>query len=386
MPGHAVSRTKRAVSPLELLYDVIFIFAVSQLAHHLLEHLTWRGAAETGVLLVSVIGTWAFTSFGATLLDIDRPRTRLMVVVAMGLGLFMNAAISRAFGGGPWAFVVPMLLILLVVPAIGALLSPGPEMRRHYQRVLVWHAVATPLWIAGALAAPGPRLAWWGAAALIDLLGTLLAHPLPGRVFHSASVVFDAGHMLERLRLFLIIMLGETILTVGPAVADAPVDVPTVAGTTGVFVALVCLWGSYFGGGEDVIARHLATTRDPLRSVRLAINTTYATLTGLVLFAVGSELVIAHPLGHGSTPVALLLFGGTLLYLGAQAWYYRATIGRAWRERAVLCLVFALAGLAAPLLPPLAALALLNALLIPTAFTLARTHRRTATILTATRP
>ncbi|MFA3878596.1 low temperature requirement protein A [Streptomyces sp. MMCC 100] len=149
------------VSPLELFFDLVFVFAVSQLSHHLVDHLTWRGGAETAVLLVAVCGTWAFTSFVATLLDTDRPRTRLTVVVVMGLGLFMNAAVSRAFTTAAWLFVVPLLLIVLGVQALTA---PTAALRRHYRRGLVWTAASTPLWLAGAAATPDSRLSWWAGA------------------------------------------------------------------------------------------------------------------------------------------------------------------------------------------------------------------------------
>ncbi|MFC9735760.1 low temperature requirement protein A [Streptomyces roseolus] len=375
---------RRQVSPLELFFDLVFVFAVSQLAHHLVEHLTWRGAAETGVLLIAVFGTWAFTSFEATLLDIDRPRTRFTVITVMGLGLFMNAAISRAFAGNAWMFVVPLLIIMVGVQALAAFTGPSPAFRRHYQRGLVWTAGSAPLWVVGATQSPEPRLWWWGAAALIDVTGTWLAHPLPGRVFRSAHVAFDAEHMLERLRLFLILILGETVLTIGRTLAGVPLDVPTFLAFVGVFTALVSLWAVYFGGGEDVVAVHVTHTTDPIRAVRYGINTTYCALAALVAVAVASEQLIAHPRDEGSVSLALTLFGGTVLYLASQAWYYRVTTRRAWAERLVACGACVLAALACPWLPSLVSLALLDAILVVTAVVLSGVHRRLATALTGT--
>ncbi|MEW5654228.1 low temperature requirement protein A [Streptomyces cinereoruber] len=372
---------RRQVSPLELFFDLVFVFAVSQLAHHLVEHLTWRGAAETAVLLVAVFGTWAFTSFEATLLDIARPRTRFTVLAVMGLGLFMNAAISRAFAGSAWLFVVPLLLIMIGVQTLAALGAPTQDMRRHYQRGLVWTATSAPLWVAGAAQPPEPRLWWWAAAALIDLAGTWLAHPLPGRVLRSAHLDFDAEHMLERLRLFLILMLGETVLTIGRTMTTVTVDVPTVLAFVGVFVALVSLWAVYFGGGEDVVAMHVARTSDPIRSVRWGINVTYCALAALVSVAVASELVISHPHDRGSAPLVLTLFGGPVLYLASQAWYYRATTRQAWVERLAACAACVPAAVAGFWLPSLVSLALLDLILVTTAVILSRVHRRLADVL-----
>ncbi|MFF8481042.1 low temperature requirement protein A [Streptomyces antibioticus] len=370
-------RPRRPVSPLELFYDLVFVFAVSQLSHHLLEHLTWRGAAETVVLLVAVFGTWAYTSYEATLLDVHRSVTRWMIVIVMGLGLFMNAAIAHAFDDRAWAFVVPLLLILFFAGAVTALAGRTDALREHFRRTLFWMAVSAPLWIVGAAADSGPRLWWWAAAALVDLTGTWLAHPLPGRTLSSQELAFDAEHMIERLRLFFIILLGETVLTAGRVMTDAPVDVPSVLAAAGVFTALVCLWAAYFGGGEDVFTT-VAITTDPVRSVRLGVNSAYVVLTALVALAVGSELVIAHPLGHGSPTLALLLFGGPALYLAATGWFFRATAHGAWTERLLACSACVLAGVAAVRLPPLASLALLDVILIVTAVVLARAHQNLA--------
>ncbi|SBV00132.1 Low temperature requirement protein LtrA [Streptomyces sp. Ncost-T6T-1] len=376
-------KLRRDVSPLELFYDLVFVLAAYQLSHHLLEHLTWRGAAETGVLLVAVFGTWAYTSYEATFLDVDRRVTRWMIVVAMGLGLFMNAAIPGAFGDRAWAFVIPLLAILFASGSVTALAGRTDLLREHYRRTLLWVSASAPLWIVGAAVGSGPRLWWWAAAALIDVTGTWLAHPLPGRTLSSRELAFDADHMLERLRLFFLILLGETVLTTGRAMSEAPVDAPNVLAATGGFIALVCLWAAYFGGGEDLITDSVAHSPDPVRSVRHGVNSTYLLLAALVAFAVGSERVIAHPTGHGSTTLALLLLGGPALYLATTAWFFGTTAGGAWKERLLATAVLACAAAAAVVIPPLASLALLDLVLVVTAAVLIRAHRRLAAERTA---
>ncbi|MFG3089764.1 low temperature requirement protein A [Streptomyces antibioticus] len=375
-------RPRRDVSPLELFYDLVFVLAVSQLSHHLLEHLTWRGAAETAVLLIAVFGSWAYTSMEATLLDVSRRVTRWMIVGVMGLGLFMNAAISHAFDDRAWAFVVPLLAILFGACTTTALAARGDPLREHFRRTLVWITASAALWITGAAVAPDARLWWWGAAALIDLTGAWLAHPLPGRSLSSQELEFDADHMIERLRLFFIILLGETVLTAGRTLADTPLTAAGIFATAGVFAALVAMWAVYFGGAENLITTTVAATgTDPMRTVRLGVNCAYLVLAALVAFAVGSELAIDHPIGHGSATIALLLFGGPLLYLAATAWYFHTTAHGAWAERLLGCAALVVAGITAIRLPPLASLALLDIILISTALVLTRTQRSLARTL-----
>ncbi|MFF4196112.1 low temperature requirement protein A [Nonomuraea sp. NPDC001831] len=372
---------RRAVSPLELFFDLVFVFAVGQLAEHLHAELSWRGAAETAVMLVAVLSTWVLTSFDATFLDIARSRTRGLVLVVMGLGLFMNAQVPHAFGDRPWAFAVPLVAILVLTGTTAAVSASVAVLRSHYHRVLVWAAVSIPLWLAGAAAEHGPRLLWWAAAAAVDLAGTWLRHPLPGRVFPSRYFVFDAEHMVERIRLFLILQLGETVLTIGSSISSAAVDAPTVAAAFGVFVALVCLWATYFLGGEEIVTRQIATTTDPMRSVHRAVNGTYGTLTGLVALAVGAGLAIGHTTGPGSVQLSLLLFGGPILYLVAQAWWYYVTTGRAWAARLLACGACAAAGLAAVRLPPLLSVLILDVILVVLVVVLTRVHRQVAETL-----
>jgi low temperature requirement protein LtrA len=107
--------------------------------------LTWRGAAETLIMLVAVCGVWAFTTFEVTLLDIERSATRAVTIAVMGLGLFMNARISHAFDDRPWLFVVPLLIALVGPGVYAAATAPAAHLRGHFVRVLVWVGISAPL-------------------------------------------------------------------------------------------------------------------------------------------------------------------------------------------------------------------------------------------------
>jgi low temperature requirement protein LtrA len=224
---HDSTERKYEVTPLELFFDLVFAFAVSQLSQHLLTHLSWRGAAETLVMLLAVFAAWFTTSWSATLVRADQSRTRWLMLTVMLLGLFMNASVTRAFTASGWAFAVPMLAIQLGRAVWTYVNSTGPILREHYPRTILWLIATTPLWIAGAAVNSEARLLWWALAAAIDEIGRWLAHPIPGRRLHSENVTFDAEHMLERCRLFLIIALGETVLTTGTAIAGASLTMMT---------------------------------------------------------------------------------------------------------------------------------------------------------------
>ena len=99
----------RTATPLELFFDLVFVFAVSRLSHHLLEHLSWRGVTETLVMLLAIFSVWAYTSWAAIMLAADQSRTTGMVLAVMLLGFFMNASVTSAFTTSGWAFILGAL-------------------------------------------------------------------------------------------------------------------------------------------------------------------------------------------------------------------------------------------------------------------------------------
>ncbi|WP_425428673.1 low temperature requirement protein A [Streptomyces yerevanensis] len=176
---------RREVTPLELFFDLVYVFAIGQLSHRLLVHPTWIGAAQALVLYLAVYAAWAYTTWAVTLVPAENPRTRRMLLAVMLTGLFMNAAIPRAFGDAGWVFVATFLLIHIGRTVWLLTVGLDPVNQEHFLRVLVWFVGAAPLWLIGAAVDGGARLTWWAAAILVELASTWAAHPLPGRRLDS---------------------------------------------------------------------------------------------------------------------------------------------------------------------------------------------------------
>jgi low temperature requirement protein LtrA len=320
------------VRRLELFFDLVYVFAVSQLSHHLLEHPTWPGAAETFVLYVAVFGIWVLTTWSAVVHDINRRPVQGMLLVVMLLGLFMNASIGSAFGGSAWIFVG-----LYLFTGLGRnrwLLSdnPRPFLRDHYQRLMVWLVVAAVPWILGA-AQDEYRLEWWLLAAGIDLAGLVTAHPLPGRKLRSENEQIPRSRLFERARLFFIIAIGETILTTGVAIA-AKIDDPVTPLTgTVAFAGSVAVFWAYFDVREAREYAALEAATDPTRLQVHAFNVTFISVGAMIIIAVGDEVVIARPLGNTTFTTVLLLYSGPIIYLIKQLWQSRYGYGRVVRSR-----------------------------------------------------
>lgn len=314
------------VTPQELFFDLVFAFAVSQLSHHLLSHLSWRGIVETLVMLRAVYGVWYATSWVATMIPTNQSRTRWMLLTVMLLGLFMNAAVTWAFTTSGWAFIIPLLLIQLGRTIWTIANETNPVFRDHFSRAFIWFIAISPLWVAGAAANPEIRLLWWVLAALIDQVGAWLAHPLPGRWLQTENVDFAGGHMLERCRLFLLIALGETILTTGAAITATSLTLMTVITGTAALAGTIALWSLAFGRGGHRIFRYVEGTRDPARTSHHAVSSLLVIVEGLIALAVANEQVIANPYEGISTILSVLLYGGPILFLFAVSWYLRAAL------------------------------------------------------------
>nr|WP_168516840.1 low temperature requirement protein A [Streptomyces sp. S1D4-11]QIZ01368.1 low temperature requirement protein A [Streptomyces sp. S1D4-11] len=262
-----------------------------------------------GKLYLAVYAAWAYTTWAVTLVPAEDPRTRRMRLAVMFVGLFMNAAIPRAFGDAGWVFVATFLLIHIGRTVWLLTVGLDPVNQEHFRRVLVWFVAPAPLWVTGAAADGGARPAWWAAAILVELVGTWAAHPLPGRRLDSREVTFAGGHLLERGRLFVIIAFGETVMTTGTALTTAPYQPMTLLTSSVALTGTVALFWLFFSHSERVVS-HYQRTEDPMRAGRSGVISLMASVAGLIAVAVADERVIAHPTEHAGITTNLLLFGG----------------------------------------------------------------------------
>ncbi|MFZ6042175.1 low temperature requirement protein A [Vibrio natriegens] len=314
------------VAPLELFFDLIFVFALIQLSHHLAEHLTWRGAAETATLLIGVLSVWSYTSWAATMIPVHRGTSTIMLLVVTLLGLMMNASIGSAFSDSAWSFVIPMLVIQVGRTIWTINNSPTTEYKQHFKAVLIWLVLVSPLWIIGALTEPETRLLWWGAAVLVDLIGSYLAHPIPGHRINFEQLPFDAEHMLERYNLFVIIALGETILMAGTSIAEHPTDFMTLFTGSSALMITMSLWALAFGSIQKHTEEYAKVTINPVGISHYAMNALMVMVASLVVLAVGNEKTIHHPIEHASLSTGLMISLAPGVFLMMQGLFLKTML------------------------------------------------------------
>jgi low temperature requirement protein LtrA len=322
--------TRGRVGMVELFFDLVFVFAITQLSHTLLAHLDGTTVVQVGLLLVAVWWLWIFTTWVTNWLDPETATVRAALFALMLLGLLLSASIPQAFGtrGMVFACAYVAMQVGRTLFFLWAVRHEPPEMRRNFQRIGVWLSVAGVLWIVGGFAEPSERLAWWAAALAIEFISPAVYFWVPGLGRSRLSDWnVDGGHMAERCGLFVIIALGESLLVSGATFAAATWNVPVVLGFGCAFGGAVVMWWLYFDRGAVAGHNRIAHAADPGRTARIAYTYLHLPIVaGIILSAVADELVLAHP-EHLSAAGLAMAIGGPALYLvgvGAFKWVGRA--------------------------------------------------------------
>src|SRR3954453_14800341 len=166
---------EQRATALELFYDLVFVFAVTQISHHLLEHLTWEGAGQSALMLLVVWWSWNYTTWVTNELDPESIAVRMLLIALMLASFLMAIAIPEAFGDRALLFAGAYVAIQLGRHSFLTFVAAGPRTveRGRAGRILIWFAAAGVLWIAGALAEGPARTLLWLFALAIDYGGPL---------------------------------------------------------------------------------------------------------------------------------------------------------------------------------------------------------------------
>ena len=212
------------VTNIELFFDLVYVFAVTQLAHYLLRHSTVTGALQAGLLLVMVWLIWSYTTWVTNWLDPDLMAVRLLLVALMLISLAMSASLPRAFEDlGVWvggAYAVQQIgrTVFMVIAL------RGHPLEANFQRILAWCVASSAFAVAGGLAHGNARALLWLGSVCIDLLGGVVGFYTPGLGrSRTSDWTIAGGHFAERCQAFILIALGESIVIIGATLTDVKI-------------------------------------------------------------------------------------------------------------------------------------------------------------------
>ncbi len=319
------------VSFVELFFDLVFVFAVTQLSHSLIGHFTPLGALQTLLLMLAVWWVWIFTSWVTNWLNPEKLPVRLALLVLMLFGLILSSSLPEAFESRGLAFAGAYVAMqvgrtLFFIWAVRG----HPAMVRNFQRILAWLVAAAVFWLAGAFAHGTTRLALWAVALATEYVSPSLGFFVPG-LGRSRTKDWDVegGHMAERCALFIIIALGESILVTGAIFSELEWTPAVVAAFVISFAGSLAMWWLYFDTSAEAGSKTISSSHDPGKLARLAYTYIHLFIVGgIIVAAVADEFVLHHPTGHSDFKTIVTALGAIALYLVGNLLFKWTIAGR----------------------------------------------------------
>ncbi|MFC4016644.1 low temperature requirement protein A [Micromonospora sp. GCM10011542] len=351
-----------SASFLELFFDLAFVLALSQLAHHLLADLTPVGASRTALLLAAVWWLWVTTTWSTDWYDPETPAIRILLVAATLGALLAGVAVPEALDGRGPLFAGAYVAVHVARGVITGFALRGHPRQGRALRVLSWFCVSAVPWLVGAFV-PSWRIPLWMLGLAIDVVGPPLGWPIPrfGRA-RQKELRLTGQHFAERYQQVMIVALGELILVAGLAYSGTRTSLPQTVTFLLIFATAVLIGllyvtpaGSFLGPAiERGTPSGLGATTGYLHLLMIA---------GVVSTAVGAELAIAHPTETGDLTAVAVIGAGPTLFLAGRILLSMAIYRRfSWPRLAGLPVMVAATG-ATRMMPLLAVTAATTAVL-----------------------
>jgi low temperature requirement protein LtrA len=363
------TREDHSVTDFELLFDLVYVFALTQVTGYVGHAHNAEGALQGVLMLALLWWTWCAYTWLGNQARADEGLLRTGMAVAMAAVFVVALTIPEAWhdaeGGldGPVVFVLGYLVVRSVHLAVyGVAARDDAELRHQVTISWFWLSLGGALLLAGALLGGWAETALFAAALAVDWGGTYVTSRDGSWRVHSAT------HWTERYGLFVILAIGESIVAIGVGAADQAISIALLLAAVLGVAASICLWWLYFDVVSVAAERRFHEARGAER-MRLAIEAyTYGhfpIVAGIIVAAIGVEGVLAHAAdstGLGAF-YAVPLYGGTALYLAGHLFFKRRVLGSTSRERPLALAALLLVLPLAIVLPPLAALAAIVAIL-----------------------
>lgn len=314
-----------SVSFSELLFDLIYVFAVTQISHYLLHHLNWLGFLQSTIIWFAIWLAWQHTTWMTNWFNPNRRSIRIILFVLMIIGLVVAAAIPEAFGDRGLVFA-----LCYVVTQVGRsssilfMLGKKHHLTKNYTRILGWFIISAIFWITGAFEEGYMRLILWAIAVFLDYVSPMFGFYLPflGKSDSSKEWTIEGHHLIERGQLFVIIAFGETILMTGASLSEIEVwTTPIILAAVISALSSLAMWWVYFDTSSEAGAEVIQKVDDPGK-LGLKYHSVHVVLVGaLIMSAVGDELVVNHPFAQVFPEAVAVIILGPVIYLIANMIY-----------------------------------------------------------------
>jgi low temperature requirement protein LtrA len=307
------------VTNAELFFDLVFVFAVTQVSHTLLHHFTPLGAVEVTLLFLAVWWVWVYTAWVTNWLNPDLTPVRILIFLMMLGGLVLSTTIPTAFDGRGLWFAIAYATMQVGRTAFWLFATPRhrTEVRHNAIRILVWLSGSAIFWILGGLAHGEERLWFWIVALSIEYVSPAVRFWVPKLGFSSVEAwAVEGGHMAERCAGFIIIALGEAVVVNGATFAELEWTADNILAFVSALTGAIAMWWIYFHKGAEAGSELISNSSEPGRLARLAYTYLHLPIVaGIILSAVADDVVLQHPAGHSDVRAVVSAVGGPMLFL-----------------------------------------------------------------------
>jgi low temperature requirement protein LtrA len=306
------------VTTLELFFDLVFVFTITQLSTVLAHDLSWAGAGHVALMLAIIFYMYGGYAWLTNNLNMDAPVNRVFLLGGM-CGYFVIAlAIPSAFDGSGLAFALGYAAVVGIHLWLYAHASPAGLWTILRQLAPANLLGALLVLIGGALGGDAEVVLW--------IAGALVSWIVPRLMVDFGAISVAASHFVERHGLVVIVAIGESLIAIGIGAAELPVDVELVAVAVSGLLLSAALWWTYFGG-DDERAVHALEAMPPARRGQAALEgfgyAHFFLLLAIVFVAVGLKKATGHAYDTLDDGPAFALSGGVALFLIADAAFRR---------------------------------------------------------------
>lgn len=326
----------------ELFFDLIYVFCVTQLSHYLLHHLSLNGIIKTAILWGAVWLAWQYTAWVTNWFNPDARNIRLLLFFIMLSGLCVGATLPEAFNARGFIFALAYVSTQVGRTIIVLfLLDKTDPLRANFERILGWLLISALFWLSGGLCDEKFRMILWGGAVIAEYISPMIGFQLPflGRSDSQKEWKIEGHHLAERCQLFVIVALGEVVLTTGSAFSHISTwTFPVVTATLIAFGESLAMWWIYFDTSSKAGGRAINQAVSPGQMGAYFHYLHIALVGAIIVSAVANELVISHPDEHIRLVSLLILFSGPALFLIGSA-IYKNLVYRCYPSTHILGLV-----------------------------------------------
>ncbi|MEU8301237.1 low temperature requirement protein A [Micromonospora sp. NPDC048909] len=354
--GLGDSTSPRGATVLELLFDIVYVFALARLAGRIgddltiVRHTLLSESGQTLLIFTAMWMIWSLNAMMASTFDPGRTDLQVLLLTTMFGTLILAVSLPQAFGERGVIFSITYVVLQVGRPLYLTVALRGHPMQRGPARVLTWHLVSGVLWIAGGASGGLGRGVFWTIALSIEVLGAATNWPTPIRANRGGGVRIAFGHLAERYNQIFMIALAEVVLEAGAAVSFPGLSTERTIVLVAAFLAVVAFWRIYFYHIGPIRAASASSAGEELQLSQWASFSLLLIVAGIICTAVGFGQVIEEPDPPIDWALLVVIFGGPALFLIGRNYLEPTTRAAGGRCRALILGVVALAVAAPPMM------------------------------------